>query len=85
MKTHKANYWIFTLDKRPAMTHTLMASFTGTYQDAVALCHKIYHKTGRSTYVASAKSANYYWHRVDGYGVATDRNLNSGIPETQNI
>lgn len=67
-------YEIRTLCPLPSMNEEIK-TFTGSYADAVAECHRMHRMTGRRSSVVSQM---VYWHTVSN-GIASDKNTGSGV------
>lgn len=74
-----SEYRIKVLRPAPSMNHD-EHMITGTYQQAVDECHRLFQETGRSASVYSGQHGMYCWHHINGYTKqAIDKNTNSGV------
>jgi hypothetical protein len=78
-------YNIKTLQPAPSMSQDETVFVAGSYAEAVQVAHEAFRRTGRATVLGLGAHGMYWYHRIDGKGVAVDRNLNSGVPEVQHL
>ncbi len=79
---HKATYHIDTTQPAPSMSKDRVVVENVTYQQAVEIAADSWRETKRSTSVGSGEIGVYYYHMINYKGEYTDRNKNSGVPES---
>lgn len=77
-------YNIRITNPAPALSQRRVVFEAATYQEAVAVAHEAYRRAQRPVSLGSGAWGLENWHYV-AYGVAVDRNTNSGVPARQEI
>ena len=70
---------------RPSMNQDKQVFQAASYAEAVQYARKAFMDAKRTVTLYTGENGMFWWHEITENGIATDRNLNSGIAASETV